>query len=222
MASVSVHGPLAAAVVQRVAPGVEGLADWDAYRNQRSEFAGAPLVVARIDQFGVPGFTLYSSAENHRALVSALAAAGAVRASDDAIAAARVEAGYPVFGVDMDDEIIPLEAGIEQRAISFTKGCYVGQEVIIRVLHRGHGRVVRKLVGLQLHGDVRPQKGARIHAGDRDVGFVTSSATSPRLGAIALGYVHRDFLEAGTRVHVDTETGRIEGTVSGLPFASGA
>jgi folate-binding protein YgfZ len=222
MASVSVHGPLAAAVVQRVAPGVEGLADWDAYRNQRSEFAGAPLVVARIDQFGVPGFTLYSSAENHRALVSALDAAGAVRASDDAIAAARVEAGYPVFGVDMDDEIIPLEAGIEQRAISFTKGCYVGQEVIIRVLHRGHGRVVRKLVGLQLHGDVRPQKGARIHAGDRDVGFVTSTATSPRLGAIALGYVHRDFLEAGTRVHVDTETGRIEGTVSGLPFASGA
>ena len=56
----------------------------------------------------------------------------------------------PLFHRDMDEETIPLEAGIESRAISFSKGCYVGQEVIIRVLHRGHGRVARKLVGLRL------------------------------------------------------------------------
>ena len=59
----------------------------------------------------------------------------------------------PLFHRDMDEETIPLEAGIESRAISLTKGCYVGQEVIIRVLHRGHGRVARKLVGLRVDGD---------------------------------------------------------------------
>ena len=63
----------------------------------------------------------------------------------------------PLFGRDMDEETIPLEAGIESRAISFTKGCYVGQEVIIRVLHRGHGRVARKLVGLVFEGDHLPE-----------------------------------------------------------------
>ena len=96
-----------------------------------------------------------------------------------------------------DTDTIPLEAGIEDRAISLTKGCYVGQEVIIRVLHRGHGRVARKLVRLQVEGDA-PQRDAKVFSGDREVGFITSSAKSPRLGALALGYVHRDFVEPGT------------------------
>ena len=79
----------------------------------------------------------------------------------------------------MTDDTIPLEAGIEARAISLTKGCYVGQEVIIRVLHRGHGRVASKLVALRIDGAV-PERGARLFAGDREVGFVTSAAESPR------------------------------------------
>ena len=90
--------------------------------------------------------------------------------SHEALEAARIEAGYPIFGVDMTDDTIPLEAGIEDRAISMTKGCYVGQEVIIRVLHRGHGRVARKLVALRIDGLV-PERGARLFAADRDVGF---------------------------------------------------
>ena len=219
MAVVGVHGPRAAALVQQLAPQLSGLADWAQYRNERSEFAGSPLVVARIDQLGVPGFMLYASVASRDALASALEAAGAARASDEAVAAARIEAGYPVFGVDMDEDVIPLEAGIEERAISFSKGCYVGQEVVIRVLHRGHGRVVRRLVGLRLAGESRPEKGTRIHAGDRNVGFVTSSASSPRVGSIALGYVHRDFVEPGTRVEVESSSGRTEATVSALPFA---
>ena len=138
-----------------------------------------------------------------------------------AIEAARVEAGYPVFGVDMTDDTIPLEAGIEDRAISLTKGCYVGQEVIIRVLHRGHGRVVRKLVGLRIEGKV-PQRGARLFAADRDVGFVTSAAESPRLGTIAMGYLHRDFLAAGTKVEAATDGGRVPATVTERLILSGA
>ena len=76
----------------------------------------------------------------------ALIEAGAVPASDETAETLRIEAGRPRFAVDMDTDTIPLEAGIEDRAISLTKGCYVGQEVIVRVLHRGHGRVARKLV----------------------------------------------------------------------------
>ena len=79
------------------------------------------------------------------------------------------KSAYPVFGLDMTDDTIPLEAGIESRAISFTKGCYVGQEVIIRVLHRGHGRVAKKLVSLRIDGQ-RPERGAKLYAGDREVG----------------------------------------------------
>src|SRR5258707_12007550 len=113
---------------------------------------------------------------------------------DDTLAEAiRIEAGVPRFGRDMNEDTIPLEAGIEARAISFTKGCYVGQEVVIRVLHRGHGRVARKLVGVRLSGDRVPADGAAIRSGDREIGHVTSAAFSPSLNApSALGYVHRD------------------------------
>jgi folate-binding protein YgfZ len=115
----------------------------------------------------------------------------------------------------MDEETIPLEAGIESRAISFTKGCYVGQEVVIRVLHRGHGRVARKLVGLTFDGSQVPAPGAKIRAGDREIGEVTSSTVSPALQRpIALGYVHRDFVEPGSKVSVDG----LDGQVATLPF----
>ena len=218
LGQVALHGPRAAAVVEQVA-GLQGLDGWRQYRNARTDFAGSPLVVARLDQLGVPGFTMYVDADRASELVAALERAGASRAGEEATTALRVEAGYPLYGIDMDDDIIPLEAGIEARALSLTKGCYVGQEVIIRVLHRGHGRVVRHLVGLRVESAQAPARGTRIHAGSRDIGFVTSSAVSPRLGTIALGYAHRDFVEPGTEVELDAGAGRVPATVSVLPFA---
>ena len=131
--------------------------------------------------------------------------------SEAAAEVCRIEAGHPPFGQDMDEDTIPLEAGIEDRAISQTKGCYVGQEIIIRVLHRGHGRVARRLVSLTLDADAA--RGDRLFAGDREVGFVTSFARSPRLGAIALGYAHRDFVAPGTALTVNTSGGRREARV---------
>src|SRR5690606_25373561 len=108
---------------------------------------------------------------------------------------------YPLFGIDMTENTIPLEAGIERRAISFTKGCYVGQEVIIRVLHRGHGRVARRLVGVRFeHGPPAPRAG--LFSGDREIGVVTSAAARPGGGGVGLGYVQRDFVQAGTAVEV--------------------
>jgi glycine cleavage system aminomethyltransferase T len=89
------------------------------------------------------------------------------------------------------------------------------------VLHRGHGRVARKLVGLRIEGPV-PPRGARLFAADRDVGFVTSAAESPRLGTIAMAYAHRDFLNPGTAIDVATDAGRAPAIVTERLILSGA
>jgi folate-binding protein YgfZ len=214
---VGVHGPDASRALKHVLD-VSGLSDWPDFQNVRVPHDGTSVVVARIDQLGVPGFTIYVDPASAPELVAGLERAGAVHVDQPAVTAARVEAGYPLFGIDMDDDIIPLEAGIEGRAISFTKGCYVGQEVVIRILHRGHGRIVRKLVGLRFEGEDLLAPLVRLHAGGRDIGFITSSALSPRFGAIALGYVHRDFVEPGSRVEADASGVRVAATVSALPF----
>jgi folate-binding protein YgfZ len=217
LTTVWVHGPHAAAALERSLDGASGLAAWAQYHHEHVGFAGESLVLARIDQLGVPGFCAYLSAINRDALVAALEAAGARQVAPEAIAAARVEAEYPIFGSDMTADTIPLEAGIEPRAISTTKGCYVGQEVIIRVLHRGHGRVARRLVTLKLEGEgVEPR--AKLVNGDREVGFVTTVAVSPASGPIALAYVHRDLAVADARVEVETPSGRVAATVSVEPL----
>jgi folate-binding protein YgfZ len=222
LSAVWVHGPRAAAAIEDALHlSSRPLSAWQQYQHATFEFGGelAPsnvegtVSIARIDQLGVPGYCIYVARAREAALLAALNAAGAVVVLPDAIEAARIEAGYPVFGLDMTDDTIPLEAGIEDRAISMTKGCYVGQEVIVRVLHRGHGRVARKLVGLRIDGTL-PLRGARLSAGDREIGSITSAARSPRLGAIALGYVHRDFVDAGTQVSVETPDGVATATVT--------
>ena len=219
LTGVWVHGARAAAVLERALEGAQGLTDWSDYRHTQFEFNGEPVSVARIDQVGVPGYCVYLARASEPPFRAALQSGGAVPADAEALEAARVEAGYPVFGIDMTDDTIPLEAGIEQRAISLTKGCYVGQEIIIRVLHRGHGRVARKLVGLRVAG-ARPERGAKLYLGDREVGHVTSAAESPRTGAIGLGYVHRDFTAPGSAVEIESATGRVPVTVTERPIPS--
>jgi folate-binding protein YgfZ len=213
------HGPLAAATLGRVLGATSPFDQWPAYHHERIAFDGDPVVVARIDQLGVPGFCIYVEPSRRGSLTASLERAGAISVHPDAIEAARIENGYPVFGVDMTDETIPLEAGIEDRAISFTKGCYVGQEIIIRVLHRGGGRVARRLVALRIDGAV-PPPGARLFSGEREVGVVTSAVESPRAGVIALAYAHRDFTAAGTGLAVDTAAGRAAAVVSERPLPS--
>jgi folate-binding protein YgfZ len=219
LTSVWVHGPAAAETVQEVLA-ASAPDSWLDYQNERLEFGGATVVLARVDQLGVPGFGIYVDPAHEADLRRAFEAAGAPQVHADTIETARVEAGYPLFGVDMTEDTIPLEAGIEDRAISFTKGCYVGQEVIIRVMHRGHGRVVRKLVGFRLAGV--SSRSAKIFAADREIGWVTSAARSPRLGPIALGYVHRDFVTAGVEVSVESPEGRVAAVVSERPISPDA
>jgi folate-binding protein YgfZ len=219
--AVWVHGPAAAAVVENVLSGASGLDAWVDYQNTRTAFGGSAAVIARVAQLGVPGFCIYTAPDREEDLRRALQAGGARPVQRDAVEAARIEAGYPLFGIDMTEDTIPLEAGIENRAISFTKGCYVGQEVIIRVLHRGHGRVAKRLVALGVEGDPSAA-GRKLYADDREVGFVTSAAASPRFGSIALGYVHRDFVAPGTRLTVEADGSRAAAVVSERPFRSGA
>jgi folate-binding protein YgfZ len=128
----------------------------------------------------------------------------------------RIERGVPRFLADMDDETIPLEAGIEDRAISFTKGCYVGQEIIVRVTHRGGGRVAKKLVAWVADADAEivPLPGARIVSFDKDLGRVTSAAFSPSTNrVVGLGYVHRDFMTSGSEATVVWNEARVKVTV---------
>jgi folate-binding protein YgfZ len=186
------------------------------FENRRILLDGIEGIAAGNEDFGVPAVDVFMKAENKTTVYNRLVAAGVASIDENVLETLRIEAGVPRFGVDMDQDTIPLEAGIEDRAISLTKGCYVGQEVIIRVLHRGHGRVARRLVGFTLpeSGQV-PQPGERVRRDERDIGRVTSSTWSPALvRPIALGYVHRDFVEAGTSVQVGSQMG----TVTALPF----
>jgi folate-binding protein YgfZ len=217
----AVIGPRAAATVAAVMTGVPEavLTALPEHGNVRAFFDGTPAIVTRVTDPGEPGFDVFVERAHAPALGAALGQHGAIALDTETAEAIRLEAGVPLFHRDMDEETIPLEAGIESRAISFTKGCYVGQEVIIRVMHRGHGRVARKLVGLSIDGAAVPAPGAVARIGDRDVGVVTSSACSPALNhPIALAYLQRDFTAPQTVVVVDG----MSATVTPLPFASGA
>jgi folate-binding protein YgfZ len=169
--------------------------------------------VERLAQDDLPGVALIVPADELETALAALATEGAIEATLDDFDVARVEAGVPRFGVDMDSATIPLEAGIEDRAISRTKGCYVGQEVIVRVLDRGQGRVARRLVQLVFDpGAPVPVHGAIVHAGDRDVGRLTSAVFSPRVDrVVALAYVHREFASADAVVVVDGARATVRG-----------
>jgi len=214
---VGVVGPDAARVVSLLMDDspVTRLTALQEHGNIRGAIAAEPAIVTRITDVGEPGFDIYVERAGIGALKARLADAGAVELDPETADVLRVEAGVPEFHRDMDEETIPLEAGIEQRAISATKGCYVGQEVIIRVLHRGHGRVARKLVGLTLDGNTVPARGSIVKSDQKDVGEITSSVRSIALDKpIALGYLQRDFLEPGTHVSVEGS----DAVVTPLPF----
>jgi folate-binding protein YgfZ len=216
-AQIAAVGPDAARTVSALLAGVsvELLTGMKEHGNLRAEWAGGAAIVTRVTDPGEPGYDLYIERAQSGALKAALGAAGALEMDEATAEAVRIESGVPLFHRDMDEATIPLEAGIETRAISFSKGCYVGQEVIIRVLHRGHGRVARRLVGLRFDGPRVPAPGSPIRSGDREIGVVTSSTRSPALKRpIALGYVHRDFVEPGTKVEVGESTAE----VAALPF----
>ena len=142
--------------------------------------------------------------------------AGLPEVSTDTFEVIRIERGVPRFLADMDEDTIPLEAGIEGRAISFSKGCYVGQEVIVRVTVRGGGRVAKKLVRwvADPSADIVPLPDSRVFSFDKYIGRVTSAAFSPNVNrVVGLGYVHRDYAAIGTEITVMWNDSRIKAVV---------
>jgi folate-binding protein YgfZ len=220
-AQIGVYGPqaadaLVAAFKRTGGPDAQRLRSLPVYANTQWDFHGGPAFVLVSDDIGVRGFDVIVPVNDRDDVATLLRASGAIDAGTDAAEICRVEGGRPLFHVDMDEDNIQLEYGIEDRAISLTKGCYVGQEIIIRVLHRGHGRVARKLVGITFDpGTAPPRRGDRIMSGGRDVGSITSSVQSPDLGRpIALGYVHRDFVQPGTALEIAGKPA----SIAALPF----
>ena len=132
---------------------------------------------------------------------------------------ARIEAGIPRFGVDMDETNLPPETGIDARAISYTKGCYIGQEVIARV--RTYGQVAKALRGLRLADNLKdlPRKGDKLYRGDKEIGYVTSAIASPTLKSnIALAYLRREANQIGTELILRTTAGESSVKIVQLPF----
>jgi folate-binding protein YgfZ len=235
------HGPESARVVGDLVhlvqangqgpagPGVEAaleIAGYPEYRHRGGRFEGAPVVVARSDEIGERGFTLYTDATVGPLLAAALIGAGVTALDAATFDLLRVEAGRPAFPVDLGPDTIPLEAGIEDRAISMTKGCYVGQEVIVRILHRGQGRVVRRLVGLVFEASAEPPDVGASLTGREDtqpVGAITSAVWSPALGRpIALGYVKRELAEVGTELVAGVGGRQLAGVITERPFLPGS
>jgi folate-binding protein YgfZ len=162
--------------------------------------------VAKTDDAKLPSYDVIVPSEQAPGVIESLSIAGAVLMTEELSTALRVDAGRPLYGTDMDADTIPLEAGLLERAISTTKGCYVGQEVIIRVLHRGGGRVARRLVKIAFPSaqPIGPQRGALLREGDREIGSITSAAPAlENSGTVALAYVRRDAAEIGHEVVSD-------------------
>jgi folate-binding protein YgfZ len=132
----------------------------------------------------------------------------------------RVEAGIPLYGIDVDESNMMLETGLSD-AVSFTKGCYTGQEAVAMATYRGH--VSKKLSGLLIEGEIVPSRGDRLVSQDRDVGSVTSAIRSASLGrVIAMAYVKYGFFSPGSGVEVRSQQGLAKGVICELPFRTKA
>jgi folate-binding protein YgfZ len=178
--------------------------------------------IRRHDPLGVPGYDILCPAGRGAEFGAWFTRAGAVPAGPEAYEVLRVEAGTPLNGKDMDENTLAPEVGRTAQAVCYTKGCFLGQEPLVRIRDLGH--VNRSLVGLKLAGGAPAAPGAKLFAGDKEVGRVTSSVVSPGLrAAIALAYLRRGQQTPGTAVEVEMEGGRRPAEVVFLPFSgSGA
>jgi folate-binding protein YgfZ len=187
--------------------GDEPLRDAPEHTHLNRALAGIPVRVIRTD-VGIDLLCEASASDRLRAWAEA---AGAVPVAEELAEALRIERGRPRYGLDLDDTVIPQEAGLNERAVSFTKGCYVGQETVARLYYRGKPN--RHLRGLKLSAPA--QTGDPIRSGEREVGHLGSVAISPRFGPIALAIVRREVAVGAT---VNIGSGNTTAHVVDLPL----
>ncbi|MEO7083211.1 MAG: glycine cleavage T C-terminal barrel domain-containing protein [Gemmatimonadaceae bacterium] len=210
-----VHSRRIVSAISGVAP--DTLAALPEFSHVNGDIDGIAVMVARVPDAGVEGYELFVPFEIFERVWTAAVSHGATPAGLGAWEIARVEAGRPEWGIDIDDSTIPQEANFDElNAISYTKGCYVGQEVVARVHFRGH--VNRHLRGLRAKDGDAPPTGAQLFddAGTH-VGDVRSSVSSPRLGGIALAMVRRE-VAIGAALNAKLEGGEQRVDLTALPF----
>ena len=167
--------------------------------HSRTSLTRTPVSVCRVDWTGQSGYLIRCEAAAHDALVEALTTAGATPCGDNAFQAARIEAGTPLYGKDITHDNLPQEVDRNDRTISFTKGCYLGQETVARIDSLGH--VNQLLTGVRFDAADVPNPGTELTTEGKVVGRVTSAAMSPKLDApLALAYVRREHNHPGTRL----------------------
>jgi len=185
---------------------------------ERTFGTNATSHIRRHDSLGLPGYDIVCLKERAETVWHFLLRAGAKPAGRQAYEALRIEAGTPALGIDMDETTFAPETGRIPQAICYTKGCYLGQEPI--VMARDRGQVNRTLMGVKLPDGLVPKDSLLFHDG-KEIGRVTSSAVSPRLGtAVGLAYVRRGNQEPGIHVEVEASGVRHAAEVAALPFTS--
>lgn len=219
----SVHGPKSGNLLKSLlGKDISTMAEYDHFR---AEAGGTRIMAVKINRTGEQGYDLYVPPNRLGYIWDMLIEKGGeyeIKAvGSRVLRILRVEAGIPVYGIDMDEDTIPIEAGLWD-ALNFEKGCYVGQEVVARIKWRGH--VNRHLMGFVMEGDDLPVRGDGIFHGEKKIGSVTSSIFSPSLSRpVALGYIRREFKEPGTGVSIIAEDGVLQrAIVSDLPFYKGS
>jgi folate-binding protein YgfZ len=219
--TVAVEGPQAATVVKQLC-GVDltTMAELD-----HAETTIGPVAsrLIRRTHFGETGAEFLVDREHLERLWASLLEVSREHAGGPmgyaALNALRLEAGIPWFGYDFDDTVIPHEAGLETTHVSFTKGCYTGQEIVERVRSRGH--VNRRRTSLQFSGSVPPEKGTKLLAENKEVGHVTSAAFSPAAGRpIGMGYVRREHSAVGSQLNYSSGTAEVIELPSGANRAA--
>lgn len=219
LALLSLQGPKATEMLTKLFP--KELSLERPYDHCEATLAGAMARVCRVSRTGAGGFDFiverHSLPQAWTLILEKGRNDGVQPVGFASFNVQRIEAGIPWYGLDMDENTLPIEAGLEKEAISFNKGCYIGQESVARITYRGH--VNRKLVGFGLAGSQPASKGDKVWKDGQEVGWITSSAYSPSLKiAIALGYLRREVLEPGTIVLIATGNGDVSANVTPLPF----
>ncbi len=214
-AQFSLTGPRSTEVLSGILG--EPVPDLPEFAHMERSVKEVPCSIRRRDQLGLTGFDIVCRADAAGAVKQAILASGAMPGTAEVFETLRIEAGMPVFGKDIDENRFVMEVGYASRAVSYSKGCFLGQEPIVMARDRA-GHVNRAFLGLKvLEGEPLPA-GTKVYHDGQEVGLVTSSCHSPRLGsAVALVYLKWKHQEPGTRMIAETPTGQHPVEVLGLP-----
>jgi folate-binding protein YgfZ len=217
LAQLHLAGPEAHRVLGSMA---EAAGDAPELSVHRVKWPNAKLEIRKRSRLDTMGFDLIAEHAAAAALWEAITGAGAVPAGFEAYETMRIEAGIPEYGVDIDETNLPQETGLTERAVSFDKGCYIGQETIARI--RAYGHVNRQLVRLTVAGLKAPKPGCKLFSGETEIGRVTSACWAPSLeSVVALGYVRRGFEQTGQSITVQDGEKTCAAVVSPLRSKAG-